>query len=1605
MQYAAFSSWWSITIERRRHRALVRRAVARISRDAMSSTFFAWQRHISAKAVWEAKVGLSRRFLASISHQALYRAFHRWREAARKLRTLDRKVARCVHRMTRNAVANAFIEWAELVEHVTEKRRRDRLVVGRAVVRLSRRLVTEAFQEWLACVHDAKTWTQKLVVMRRFAAAIHQRLFFKAFHKWREMAAEEKRVKFTLARSLMRLTQRLAFAAFNGWYVSARDARVARARLSRALTRLTQRRLYAAFAGWDDHARDRKRRAVLSRRFVARLSSRLQALAFDAWRDATSTRTRRRRISRQSIVKLSRRRVDHAFRPWAELIRHERAVRRNDMITRKIVAAMVHRVAFSAFARWREFLHQIRELKRERKTWEAKLSRCERFVVAVSRRLLWRAFQRWVEMADERSRLRRNVKNALARFTRSSTARAFDRWAEVTAETRRHRVIVRRVVAKMSRASTSSAFYEWRGAARHERARAAAEKAQWRADVVKTERFVLAWANRRFGSAFRAWRDDARRRVSDRRRALAFVTRASKRTLYRSWSTWRFNARECKAKRARARRALAVATRDALASAFYAWSRRTSDEKFWRLQVVVAERFLLAAANRSVFRAFASWRERTLDVRVKETKVLRAVHRLSRKTLARLFYDWLDATTTAEEARRREAAATRAWEAKMTRCERLVRAALRRTLRAAFSRWMEVREETARLNRKLRVAVAKFTRRDVYNAFAAWCESLRIGTRERQSALRVFSEVRYSLRDRADAFYTWSQSVEGARVQNLNLAKRFTLAWTNRAYSFAFIRWRDVVRGRRRERRILSNWSARVRARAATSAFHAWLERARDASRGRALARRAAHRMRDRHLASAFHAWRGAVAETREWSMRVRVSEKFLAAIQHATTYRAFGVWRETTTANKTNEREVLLARHRARRVTRARAFDAWIEATEASRRRRVAVARSERFLRAATRRVQNAAFHRWDEYAAERAAARRRLSVALSRFSTARRAARSTDGRIASRRRTMARVAREGFGSMERRGDAIGVVVVEERDPRRPSSARRRASFRGGRDEPSRRGGGGSFPRRRRSAIPRNVPSVDSFRRRASRASRRRVERFARLRQGGHILGVPPLARTRGEAPPREGGARANPRAMGTARIARRVFPVDVVRVDFADVSDAFDVWFASAFDASRRRHLTRRVVARRVDSTPRGRRFARRCSGRGETRARIVRRAWLESSTRRRARRRLEARDFSPRFNGGASRSSSSSATPRERRNARDSPSRNTRRSIARRDSRDARTFDSRARRSRRGRTSASDATPRASPRRDASRARFGVDSRARWTRGRLSRRRTLGDEIFARAPSLGFRIDDWWPRSRLGFLSFATLARSTLLDVATLGSSTRCFTAEFARRFAGGRSASAGVGGYAPSRLARRRASRVVASPKDSTRGTRTRANAARGAPRFDDATSPSSARFDGSRARRSRARGPRGATPSSRARVSRRDSSRGKSRARGDHAHVGRGDARVAPRRVRVATYDVPRATRVRRASRGGAPSRGVFQVASRDEDDERFAGARRAPRVARPTHVASRSESRVPPRVPRVDASRRGASTTSRRGEARRVARARGRGGAGDGWMGRRRSRP
>ena len=191
----------------------------------MSSTFFAWQRHISAKAVWEAKVGLSRRFLASISHQALYRAFHRWREAARKLRALDRKVARCVHRMTRNAVANAFVEWAELVEakrareakEAADTRRWEAKVrrAERYILAMAKRKLSDAFTQWKA---NFRVIHADRASVRVVTSRMVKRKMFAAFNAWVHATEKRRRDRFIVRRALAKLARNLLANSFVAWY-------------------------------------------------------------------------------------------------------------------------------------------------------------------------------------------------------------------------------------------------------------------------------------------------------------------------------------------------------------------------------------------------------------------------------------------------------------------------------------------------------------------------------------------------------------------------------------------------------------------------------------------------------------------------------------------------------------------------------------------------------------------------------------------------------------------------------------------------------------------------------------------------------------------------------------------------------------------------------------------------------------------------------------------------------------------------------------------------------------------------------------------------------------------------------------------------------------------------------------------------------------------------------------------------------------------------------------------------------------------------------------------------------------------------------------------
>ena len=180
--FSAFSAWASTTAELRRQHAIVKRAAAKIARNALATTFYDWQRKWRGKAEWEAKVARSGRFLAAMKSQTLSSAFAGWRDTHRKLRAMEKKVARCIQRMTQNAVARAFIDWAEKVE-------------------AKREAEEEADRARIA-------WEAKLQRAERFILAWTNRSLNDAFTQWkanfRILRADRERVAVAVARMVYR---------------------------------------------------------------------------------------------------------------------------------------------------------------------------------------------------------------------------------------------------------------------------------------------------------------------------------------------------------------------------------------------------------------------------------------------------------------------------------------------------------------------------------------------------------------------------------------------------------------------------------------------------------------------------------------------------------------------------------------------------------------------------------------------------------------------------------------------------------------------------------------------------------------------------------------------------------------------------------------------------------------------------------------------------------------------------------------------------------------------------------------------------------------------------------------------------------------------------------------------------------------------------------------------------------------------------------------------------------------------------------------------------------------------------------------------------------
>jgi len=470
---SSFNRWTRETAKLQRDRVVVRRALERMRRKSLASAFYEWSDLMADRRRFAEKAVTADRFVMAMRHRGAFRAFNRWRDAARKLRADGVRLARCVQKMTRNACARAFLEWAERVE----AKKRAARSISRFVGAMRHRGAFRAFSRWRDAARklkrDAVKVTRCLQRMRRAA-------FARAFLDWAELVERlrrdslEEALEAKTAALESRETEWGATSAVHASFSRWRAAHVQRvssfAGAQAAFRRVSRtRRRAAAFRRWRGRAVTEKR----ARHVVSRWRRRVESRAFARW----TAFARSSRVARRAAARWASRRVSDAFRAWrlasVSLVARRAsealaaAALMNSTPPRQgAVALPPGSQSQSRSARSRAALSLV-----QARVSDADRARVARFAAAAfyerrSRDFLARLVSRWRALvAESRRRVARLGDEMRAVLERRSARRVLDAWNEFAFRSAARRAQASTATRVGRDARMAKALLGWRAAA------------------------------------------------------------------------------------------------------------------------------------------------------------------------------------------------------------------------------------------------------------------------------------------------------------------------------------------------------------------------------------------------------------------------------------------------------------------------------------------------------------------------------------------------------------------------------------------------------------------------------------------------------------------------------------------------------------------------------------------------------------------------------------------------------------------------------------------------------------------------------------------------------------------------------------------------------------------------------------------------------------------------------------------------------------------------------------------------------------------------------------------------------------------------------------
>jgi hypothetical protein len=548
--------------------------------------------------------------------------------------------------------------------------------------------------------------------MRRIVFRISSLVLSTGFECWRANVTAKKAAAIECRRVVARWRHDTA-ESFNTWVVAWRKDRHTRRVMQRVIRKLQNRIIACALDGWRVGARASKRAGVLSARVVQRWMCKSVAMYLDWWKDTTSSTKQQRDVTGRIVARLKNATVAACCSTWYE---HAMAQRRAARKSAAVVARWKNMCLARSFMGWCSV--SVEECRR-RDVMQSVIYRIKARVYS----MVWMTWNDFVEQAVEERRHHERreqiMRRVLCRMRQQRLASATESWRD---NARNQKAVVskcRRVIARLANRTIARCLYSWRNLAGEERRRR---------EVMR--RIVFRISYRHVHIALRKWfqiiGEELREQALQEKRS-NIMRRVCLSRLFKSvsWSlrAWCQCTKKRQALRCKCRRVVSRWSNQILTVGFENW-KATSKEKKRSRDVMV--RVVHLMGHRGLARAFNSWCEYVQAAREKaELQVIDIAHDQYERTQdrfekqsRRILMKMLSSHTRAAF----DSFCQKVAEAKESRMvnTRIMKTIFGRTLAGCFYSWLHVFRESKKHVHVLVVSTSKSQRRCLQKAWSAW---------------------------------------------------------------------------------------------------------------------------------------------------------------------------------------------------------------------------------------------------------------------------------------------------------------------------------------------------------------------------------------------------------------------------------------------------------------------------------------------------------------------------------------------------------------------------------------------------------------------------------------------------------------------------------------------------------------------------------------------------------------------------------------------------------------------------------------------------------------------------------------------------------------------